>query len=111
VSADKHRSRARRLRLLRMAAARWSGPSDRLEGILLHAEGGMAMDNPDLKRLVSEGHLRIVRRNWMGYPLPPKKFLARFMREVHGQSLHGKVNRTFAILTERGRAALLTQRI
>lgn len=103
MSADKHRGRERRLALLRLAAGS-------KQGILLHAEGGMAMRNPDLQRLLLSGHLSLHRVNWMGYPLVPKRFVSRFLREVHGKSLHGRVNRSYATITPRGAAALASGR-
>lgn len=67
MSADKRKSLQRRLRLLEAA---FLGASSRRDGrgyLTFHHEGGHALDDPDIQRLVADGHLGgLERRNWMG---------------------------------------------
>ena len=102
MSADKHRSRGRRLALLLRAAS----VEDSRFGILLHGEGGMAMRDPDLRRLLRNGHLRLRRVDRFGLTSPCK----RLPPHSHALARHGRIGvtvvRTYAVLTERGRAAL-----
>ena len=94
----KSKKHNRKLGLLLMAE------KDRLR---FHMEGGMAMNNSDVKELVKDGLLVFKRKNyWTGYPLSSKKFEGKFLREVHGKSLHGHVNRTYGVLTDKGKEFL-----
>ncbi len=60
MSRDKHRSKRRRLELL-TAAARLADTRGPGFGIALNCERGLAMENPDLQRLLSEGLLELKR--------------------------------------------------
>ncbi len=72
-------------------------------GIMFHREGGMAMSNPDIKELIRDGLLVFKRKSGGGeYPLPPKKFQGRFMKEVYGRCLCSYVNVTFGCITDKG---------
>lgn len=124
MSKDKHRSLNRRLRLLE-----WSADG----GILFHREGGMAMADHDIKRLVRDGLIRFARQKWRGHCLSPKKFIGNFRRDfghrdehapreyTHafgcrphyigqgynlGGALHGGVNITRGLITDAGQAFL-----
>lgn len=69
--------------------------------ILINAEGGVGLDNPDLKHLVREGYLTVTRDP--GVPKWSKRF-----NQMAGRSFHGTdmIRRSFAALTMKGRAAL-----
>lgn len=105
MSADKHRSRQRRMTLLQDACTKG--------GIPLHCEGGMAMDNPDLQRLITAGHMKVVRSNHPKWSAEwARTFRRGEFRLGYGyRGIHGFAFRTYAVLTERGRGALRTRRI
>ncbi len=131
MSADKERSLKRRIELLRRAVGCYSWlytdyrrqfstikqvMARRLEegkpfggGIYFHCEGGMALDNPDIQRLVEDGHLGPIKRG-----SPPKKFSSKFLSffrwtgwgsnpiEKNGGSICGHALRTYRPVTEAG---------
>lgn len=67
MSADKRKSLQRRLRLLEAALAGAEARKDRRGYLTFHHEGGLALDDPDIQRLLADGHLGgLERRNWMG---------------------------------------------
>lgn len=95
MSARKHRSLERRMELLFLA---------KNEGIALHCEGGMALANPDLQRLIKEGMLEIRRGSVQGLAYQPKRFRSKEPSE--NTHCYGNTNITTAILTEKGREEL-----
>jgi hypothetical protein len=99
MSADKHRSLDRRKFLLRRALARGGR-------LMLNHEGGMAMSNPDLQRLVRDGHMQIKRACPHSDRGLPPKWTKRFRQEVFGRHLHGRTPRTWAYVTDLGRSVL-----
>lgn len=112
MSKDKHKSLARRLRLLRKAASRENG-------IMFHRAGGMAMSNRDVQRLVADGHLQFVRRTYNGRTLSPKRFWKGFRRDHnidqqpdgswYAFGVTGRPNVTRGVITEKGREFLESQ--
>lgn len=94
MSKDKHRSRDRRLALLRTMR-------DRGGRIYLHCEGGMAAKNPDLQRLAHEG-LAIIARS-PGVPKWSKTFAYFQGKHFHSTPM---IRRSYAEITEAGRAML-----
>lgn len=70
-----------------------------LQGIIwFHCEGGRAMDDPDIKRLLTDGHITIPRKP----DSPPKKFASAFRRFFGPWGIHGHAPRTRSYVTEAG---------
>ncbi len=92
------------MELLRESAWEWGG---HVFGIPFHSEGGMAMRDRQVQRLVREGLVVFKRMTRDGHSLPAKKFTRDFYREVVLPGhLHGNVNRTRGIITPKGREVL-----
>ena len=130
MSKDKGKKLTRRLRIL------WS-ISEGNRRLIFHREGGMALADPDVQRLVRDGFLKIVRARYSNPRLSPKKFVGNFRRDYRqidehaprelpeqglgcrpsppprphngflGGHLHGNVNVTQGFITDAGRAFLL----
>lgn len=105
MSSDKNKAERRRLDILWAAYRGMSPPSGR-PGILFHREGGRAIDNPDIQRLIRDGYLEICRISSTGRQLSPKKFAGNFRNDYRHYDahphLHGQVNVTWGIITEKG---------
>lgn len=102
MSKDKHRSRARRIALLRRAAHVSEGWGVRL-GLIIHREGGIAFKNRDLQRLLRDGMVRISR--YAGHyegqkAYAPKRF--RSQEPTIYTHCHGSANVTRALITPKG---------
>lgn len=94
MSADKHRSLARRLRLLREAQE---------HPLLVNWEDGIGSGNRDLQRLVAEGLIRLERYRRPGdFRFPPPK---RFRKSLLGPS-EDIAPRTHGVITKSGGACL-----
>ena len=70
--------------------------------IWFHCEGGMAMDNPDIQRLIADGHITVPRKPGS----PPKKFTSAFRRFFGPYGISGHAPRTKSYLTHAGLAFL-----
>jgi hypothetical protein len=81
-------------------------------GLYFHCEGGVGMDNPDVQRLIDDGHLGPLRRG-----SPPKKFSDKFLRffewknwdgsiSKNGGHIHGHALRSYRPVTADGIAFL-----
>lgn len=113
MSKDKHKSKTRQFELLEWAS--YVSPYyKKAFGIPIHSEGGIGLTNPDLQRLIKSGHLKIVRFS-LGYSrrLSPKRFVGDFQRDYcidpkteRGMGIHGHVNRTRAVITDKGLEAI-----
>lgn len=83
MAKTKHHSLARRVNFLNKGS------------ISIHCPGGMALSNPDIQRLLADGHMKLARNAWKGcygYSLSRsvvvitdsgRAFLARHMNFVH----------------------------
>lgn len=97
MSSDKNRRERRRMMLL--------DSSSRGQGLLFHAEGGMAMRDHDIRRLIRE-RLIVLRRVDRTGQCMPIKGSREFMRHVWRQNLYGNVVLTRGQITDRGRTVL-----
>lgn len=78
-------------------------PDKPISGVIwFHCEGGMAMDNPDIQRLIADGHITVPRKPGS----PPKKFTSAFRRFFGPFGISGHAPRTKSYLTHDGLAFL-----
>jgi hypothetical protein len=121
MSADKQKSLARRIQILRGAVGCYSHYVEQYVtiealarikplsgGVYFHCEGGMSMDDPDIQRLLEDGHLGPIRQR-----TPSKKFIGKFLEffrwkdwdgslNKNGSSINGHAPRTYRPVTEAG---------
>jgi hypothetical protein len=90
MSADKSKAKGRRLQMLKTAA---------LKPLFIDCRGGIAKDDPNLRHLLDEGHLKITHVN---KPKTIRKESARHRFHHELRSLFSRPQRTRAVITESG---------